>query len=133
MFIIEGFEIIYFIFGFDNESFVLDFFFFNYVYVFIIWIILIIVGVVGNGLVFYIVFWYGECLVMNIYIINLVLVDLVFFLIVVLIIVISFVMLVWGFGDGMCKFFIFIIYVSCIIDIYYRIRELFLKLEIVII
>lgn len=49
---------------------------------------------------------------MNIYIINLVLVDLVFFLIVVLIIVISFVMLVWGFGDGMCKFFIFIIYVS---------------------
>lgn len=78
----------------------------------IIWTILIIVGAVGNGLVLYIVFRFGERSVTNIYIINLALADLAFLLIVVPITAISFSMPIWGFGDGMCKFFTFTIYVS---------------------
>ncbi|XP_062589306.1 kiSS-1 receptor-like isoform X1 [Saccostrea cucullata] len=78
----------------------------------VIWTILIIVGAVGNGLVLYIVFRYGERSVTNIYIINLALADLAFLLIVVPITAVSFVMPTWGFGDGMCKFFTYTIYVT---------------------
>nr|XP_022303555.1 kiSS-1 receptor-like isoform X1 [Crassostrea virginica] len=78
----------------------------------IIWTILIIVGAVGNGLVLYIVFRFGERSVTNIYIINLALADLAFLLIVVPITAVSFTMPIWGFGDGMCKFFTFTIYVT---------------------
>lgn len=127
----EGFEIIHSTSGFDNESLALDPSPSNYVHVPIIWTILIIVGAVGNGLVLYIVFRYGERSVTNIYIINLALADLAFLLIVVPITAISFAMPAWGFGDGMCKFFTFTIYVSFFFDIHYRTRELSLNLEIV--
>lgn len=106
-----GFEIIHSTSGFDNESLALDPSP-SMSIVPIIWTILIIVGAVGNGLVLYIVFRYGERSVTNIYIINLALADLAFILIVVPITATSFAMPTWGFGDGMCKFFTFTIYVS---------------------
>jgi hypothetical protein len=78
----------------------------------VIWAILIIVGAVGNGLVLYILLRFGERSVTNIYIINLALADLAFLLIVVPITAVSFAMPSWVFGDGMCKFFMYTIYVS---------------------
>lgn len=78
----------------------------------VIWAILIIVGAVGNGLVLYILLRFGERSVTNIYIINLALADLAFLLIVVPITAVSFAMPTWVFGDGMCRFFMYTIYVS---------------------
>ena len=78
----------------------------------IIFALICVVGVVGNGLVVYILFRYGERSVTNVYIINLALADLAFVVIALPITSTTFAIPYWIFGDGMCKIFNYTIYVS---------------------
>ena len=77
----------------------------------VIWSILILIGSVGNGLVVYVLLRFGERSTTNYYIINLAVTDLAFLLICVPFTMMHYVSH-WSFGENMCKFVMYMIYVS---------------------
>ena len=78
----------------------------------IVWIILIIIGAVGNGLVIYTLSKNGEITATNCYIVNLAIADMTFLLVVVPLTAASYAMPDWIFGDFMCRTASYMIYVS---------------------
>lgn len=78
----------------------------------VIWSLIIFVGVIGNGLVIYILFRYGERSVTNVYVTNLAFADLMFIVIVVPATLIHNVIPTWILGDVICKFSTYMIYVT---------------------
>lgn len=83
----------------------------------IIWILLVIIGIIGNGLVIYTLLKNGEITATNCYIINLAIADLTFVVIVVPFTAASYATPHWIFGDFICRTAIYMIYVSTIISI----------------
>lgn len=77
-----------------------------------IWGILILIGILGNGLVVYVMFLHGELNTTNCYILNLAFSDLAFTFIVVPLTMVHYVTSDWRFGRFMCKFHMYMIYVS---------------------
>lgn len=78
----------------------------------VIWSILVLIGFLGNGLVVYVMLCYGELKATNRYITNLALTDLAFIIIVVPPTMMHYVLDTWIFGEVMCKFHMYMIYVS---------------------
>lgn len=77
-----------------------------------VWSLIILTGVIGNGLVIYIVFRYGERSITNVYITNLAFADLTFIFFVVPATLLHIVVPTWILGDAYCKFSSYMIYVS---------------------
>ena len=77
-----------------------------------IWGLIVIAGTVGNGLVIFTLCKNGEMTATNCYVINLAVADLLFIVIVVDVSAVGFSFPSWIFGDSMCKFFMYMIYVS---------------------
>ena len=77
-----------------------------------VWIVLIIIGAIGNGLVIYTLSKNGEITATNCYIVNLAIADLTFLLIVVPFTTASYAIPNWIFGDFMCKTATYMVYVS---------------------
>ena len=78
----------------------------------IVWSMIILSGAIGNGLVIYILFRFGERSVTNVYVINLAFADLMFIVFVVPATLIHIVIPTWILGDVVCKFSTYMIYVS---------------------
>jgi hypothetical protein len=78
----------------------------------IVWILIIILGFVGNGLVIYVMLQFGEKSVTNVYIVNLAFADLLFILCVVPATLVHTVVPSWILGNIVCKFSNYMIYVS---------------------
>lgn len=77
-----------------------------------IWIFLVTIGVVGNGLVIYTLMKNGEVTVTNCYIVNLAVADLTFLVVVVPFTAASYATPDWIFGDFICRTATYMIYVS---------------------
>lgn len=77
-----------------------------------VWIIIIISGAIGNGLVIYVMLRHGERSVTNVYIINLAFADLMFVIFVVPVTLIHNLVPSWVLGTVICKFSYYMIYVS---------------------
>lgn len=82
----------------------------------IVWSLIILTGVIGNGLVIYILFRYGERSVTNVYVTNLAFADLMFIIMVVPVTLIHNVIPTWILGSIICKFSTYMIYVSTIMQ-----------------
>ena len=78
----------------------------------IVWILIIILGSIGNGLVIYVMLQFGEKSVTNVYIVNLAFADLLFILCVVPATLVHTVVPSWILGNIVCKFSNYMIYVS---------------------
>lgn len=78
----------------------------------LLWGLFIVIGLLGNGLVVYVMLRHGERNATNCFIVNLALTDLAFIVIVIPFTMIYYVMPSWIFGQVMCKFHMYIIYVS---------------------
>ncbi|CAC5397418.1 KISS1R [Mytilus coruscus] len=78
----------------------------------IVWSLIILTGVIGNGLVIYILFRYGERSVTNVYVTNLAFADLMFIIMVVPVTLIHVVIPTWILGSIICKFSTYMIYVT---------------------
>jgi hypothetical protein len=88
-----------------------------------VWSLIIFTGVIGNGLVIYILFRYGERSVTNVYVINLAFADLMFIVMVVPVTLIHIVIPTWILGTAICKCSMYMIYVSKIkVMQYFRIE-----------
>ena len=88
-----------------------------------VWSLIIFTGVIGNGLVIYILFRYGERSVTNVYVINLAFADLMFIVMVVPVTLIHIVIPTWILGAAICKCSMYMIYVSKIkVMQYFRIE-----------
>lgn len=77
-----------------------------------VWSLIIITGAIGNGLVIYILFRFGERSVTNVYIVNLAFADLMFIIFVVPATLIHKVTPTWILGDVICRFSTYMIYVT---------------------
>ena len=80
----------------------------------ILWGLLMILGICGNGLVVYVMMRYAEKNTTNCYIINLAFTDLAFVIIVVPFTMVHYVIPEWIFGETMCKLHMYMIYVSIV-------------------
>lgn len=78
----------------------------------ILWMFLVIIGIIGNGLVIFTLLKNGEITATNCYIINLAIADLTFLVIVVPFTAASYATPDWIFGDFICRTAIYMIYVS---------------------
>lgn len=78
----------------------------------LLWGTIILIGLLGNGLVVYVMLRYGERQTTNCYIVNLAFTDLAFVLIVVPFTMLHYVMHHWMYGVFMCKFALYMSYVS---------------------
>ena len=76
------------------------------------WGVLIITGVIGNGLVIYVMLRHGERKATNCYIVNLALTDLAFILIVVPFTMMHYVLPSWILGVALCRLHMYMIFVS---------------------
>lgn len=76
-----------------------------------VWSMIIVTGAIGNGLVLYILFRFGERSVTNVYVINLAFADLMFIIFVVPATLIHIVIPTWILGDAVCKLSTYMIYV----------------------
>ena len=77
-----------------------------------IWTVLLVVGVLGNGLVLYIMMRYAERQTTNCFIINLALSDLTFLTVVIPMTMMHYVLRTWTMGEFMCRFNYYMTYVS---------------------
>ncbi|XP_064647301.1 G-protein coupled receptor 54-like [Lineus longissimus] len=78
----------------------------------VIWGILILIGGIGNGLVIYVIVFHGERRVTHCYIVNLAITDLAFLFFCVPFTMTFYALPQWIFGNIMCKFVMYIIYVT---------------------
>ncbi|XP_071158633.1 galanin receptor type 1-like isoform X1 [Mytilus edulis] len=76
-----------------------------------VWSLIIVTGAIGNGLVLYILFRFGERSVTNVYVINLAFADLMFIIFVVPATLVHIVIPTWILGDAVCKLSTYMIYV----------------------
>nr|AKQ63059.1 orphan G-protein coupled receptor 54 [Platynereis dumerilii] len=77
----------------------------------ILWGLIIIVGLLGNGLVVYVMLRYGERQTTNCYIVNLAFTDLAFVLVCVPFTMLHYIYPLWPLGQFMCKFTLYMTYV----------------------
>jgi hypothetical protein len=85
----------------------------------VIWGILILIGGIGNGLVIYVIVFHGERRVTHCYIVNLAITDLAFLFFCVPFTMTFYALPQWIFGNLMCKFVMYIIYVSIQCNLYF--------------
>ena len=84
----------------------------------ILWGLIIIGGLLGNGLVVYVMLRYGERQTTNCYIVNLAFTDLAFVLICVPFTMLHYIYPRWIYGRFMCKFTLYMTYVSTRVSIH---------------
>jgi hypothetical protein len=77
-----------------------------------IWTTLLVMGVLGNGLVLYIMMRHAERQTTNCLIINLALSDLTFLVVVIPMTMMHYVLQTWTMGEFMCRFNYYMTYVS---------------------
>lgn len=82
-----------------------------------LWGLLVVVGAIGNGLVIFTLVKHGEKSPTNCFIINLGVADLAFILIVLPFTILMFVTKSWELGEGTCKTFHYMTYVSILFTI----------------
>lgn len=78
----------------------------------IVWILIIVIGAIGNGSVIYVMLRFGERSVTNVYIVNLAFADLMFIVFVVPATLIHMVVPSWILGNIICKFSNYMIYAT---------------------
>ncbi len=81
----------------------------------VMWITLLTVGMVGNGLVLYVMVRHAERQTTNCFIANLALSDLTFLIVVIPMTMMHYVLQTWTMGDFMCRFNYYMTYVSALI------------------
>ena len=125
------------IFGAGNTTFILnktesDKYFEAAVLVPVVWTVLIVIGLLGNGLVVYVLVRYGERKATNCYILNLALTDLAFIMVSVPFTMTYYVMTHWIFGSSLCKLQMYMVYVSMptLAGPSFNIKTVFLSMEI---
>ena len=82
-----------------------------------IWGILTVIGALGNALVIYTLFRYGDKNATNYFVINLAISDFAFVVIVLPFTATIYALPHWIFGNGMCKITMYMIYVSTLFNI----------------